>query len=81
MTLIMIFPFTVLVLSLTLLALTRSKKGFSIQIWKFWRDQKKNEMTDEKAKEIKHGNLIKMTEIRKREEMKDYIEQQELKTN
>jgi len=73
----MIFPFSVLVLSLILLMLTRSKKGFSIRIWKHWRHQKKHDLTDEKSKKIKHGNLMKMAEVRKREEMEEYIQQQE----
>ena len=52
----------------------RSKKGFKVNLWKFWRKRKNLGITKKTHKDIKHKHLQDKIDERKTEE---FLEEQE----
>ena len=74
MAIIVIFPTFVLLVGTLLLCMFRSKKGFKVDLWKFWRNTEKRGITEKTHKVIKHKHLQERVDERKTEE---YLEEQE----
>ena len=56
----------------------RSKKGFKVDLWKFWRKRKDLGITEKTHKVIKHKHLQDKIDERKTEE---FLEEQEHHTD